>query len=400
MQTVGLVVQSYFDGACLFEQGPFTIEIVLGLIRAVHQGDITAEKPASDRFDQIIRVEFAMPGLVEAHCHLFLNGGELDFVARKTYLKAPLDQMLRTGHQSLERNLATGITLIRDAGDLHGVNTRLKADLAGYKGVKPAIRSPGRALRKAGGYGSFMAIEVTDRQSLIRAIKEIAINVDDLKILLTGIIDFEKGEMKSGPQFNLDEAKLIVKMARRLGLRTYAHCSGLEGLQIAVEAGIDSIEHGFFMTKEIVKQMADKNIAWVPTFSPVYFQYEHPEFAGWSPEITQKLNAICQNHFNHVALAAQMGAPVIAGSDAGSYGVEHGKGLIDELFFFRKAGLPIEKVLESGTSLPRRNWNCRAADIKPNVRADLLLLDASPFADFANIRRVKGIYCNGALRML
>ncbi|MGZ4989094.1 MAG: hypothetical protein ACXWBP_13690, partial [Limisphaerales bacterium] len=56
MQTVGLVVQSYFDGARLFEQGPFTIEIVLGLIRAIHQGDITAEKPASDRFDQVIRV--------------------------------------------------------------------------------------------------------------------------------------------------------------------------------------------------------------------------------------------------------------------------------------------------------------------------------------------------------
>jgi imidazolonepropionase-like amidohydrolase len=89
---------------------------------------------------------------------------------------------------------------------------------------------------------------------------------------------------------------------------------------------------------------------------------------------------------------------LIAGSDAGSYGVEHGKGLIDELFFFQKAGLPVERILASGTSVPRRNWNCPSADIKPGNRANLVLFDASPIECLENIRQPKAIYCNGALR--
>ena len=396
MNALALVLASYFDGERLCDQGPYTVAVVDGSIREIHSGDVTKQT----KFDQVFRAAFAMPGLVEAHCHLFLNGGELDVAARKNYLKAPFDQMLQTGRRSVEQNFAAGVTLIRDAGDLFGVNTRLKTDVALTRGAKPEIRSPGRAVRKKGGYGSFMAVEVTDRQSLIRAIKEIAVDADDLKILLTGIIDFEKGEMKSGPQFDLDETKLIVKMARDFGLRTYAHCSGVEGLRIAASAGVNSIEHGFFMTKEIVKEMADKNIAWVPTFSPVYCQYEHPELSGWSSETVQKLYCICQNHFEHVTFAAQTGVSIIAGSDAGSYGVEHGKGLIDELFFFQKAGLPAEKILQCATSVPRRHWNCPSADIKPNACANVVLFDGSPIECLENIRRPKAIYCNGALRTL
>ncbi len=93
------------------------------------------------------------------------------------------------------------------------------------------------------------AEEATDAQSIERTVRKLASKAHDLKILLTGIIGFEKGQMKGSMQFDLGEAKLIVAIAREHGRKTFAHCSGIDGLRIAVEAGIDSIEHGFFMDR-------------------------------------------------------------------------------------------------------------------------------------------------------
>ncbi|MBI5799154.1 MAG: amidohydrolase family protein [Verrucomicrobia bacterium] len=379
MNRIVIVTTAYFDGERHHDDGPFSIEIVGGIITAVHRGDAVAE----------MRVPFVLPGLVEAHCHLFLNGEELDAQKRKAYLGASLDEMLAVGRRSLGQNLAAGITLIRDAGDMHGINTRLKSELATPTGVLPELRSPGRALRKAGRYGSFMAVEVTDADSIVSTIRQLAPTADDLKVLLTGIIDFEKGCMKGGLQFSLEETRLIVRTARELGLRTYAHCSGIEGLRVAVDSGIDSIEHGFFMTREILCAMADKGIAWVPTFSPVQFQHDHPELAGWNAETVAGLRRILDNHCEHIALAAELGVPIVAGSDAGSYGVPHGRGLIDELLFQHRAGMTVEKVLASATSVPRRLWGCVPADVRAGHRANLIALAGSPFAELENLRQVR-----------
>lgn len=400
-----LTVNSYFDGARLHAQGPYTIEIVHGRIHQIYQGDVAPAVAARARHLsgdelEVIRAPFVMPGLVESHCHLFLDGAELDFQVRKDYLNAPPEEMLAVGHRSVEQNLAAGITLIRDAGDIHGINTRIKAELAEQAGTKftPELRSPGRAIRKAKRYGSFMAVETTDAASIERTIRELAPNADDLKVLLTGIIDFEKAEMKGGVQFDLEETRAITKIARELGLLTYAHCSGPEGLNVAVTAGINSIEHGFFMEREILKRMADQGTAWVPTFSPVYFQFDRPELAGWNEATLAGLRAILDRHFEHVGLAGEMGVPVVAGSDAGSYGVPHGKGLIDELFFMRAAGMPMDKVLAAATSVPRRLWGCEPADLVPGNTANLIALPGSPFDESDYLRQVNWAMRKGMLR--
>lgn len=382
MNELNIVVQSYFDGHRYHDHGPYTLQIVDGLIAGIRCGETRAAA---------LTAPFAMPGLVEAHCHLFLDGAELDFQKRKTYLAAPREEMLATGRHSLAQNLAAGITLIRDAGDLHGVNTQMKAELSAQSGVRPTLRSPGVALRKAGRYGSFMAIEVNDAAGIPAALNQIAPDADDLKILLTGIIDFENGCMKGGAQFSLAEAQLITRTARDLGKKTFAHCSGLEGLHIAIAAGVDSIEHGFFMNREILERMAQRGIAWVPTIGPVQFQFERPELSGWKPHSVAALERILNNHFDHLALAVELGVPVVAGSDAGSYGVTHGQGLIDELFVLHRAGLTMEQVLAAATSVPRRLWGCQRADLTIGNYADVVLLEGSPFEDPAALRQVRSV---------
>ncbi len=406
MAAFRLVVDSYFDGAAYHAAGPYAMDMVDGVIQGVAAappdenaaaavaapGDASAAPAAG-----ALRAPFAMPGLVESHCHLFLDGAELNVQVRKAYLKAPLPEMMAVAWRNLQANLAAGITLIRDAGDFYGVNTHLKQNLRRHLGLKPELRSAGRGLRKAGQYGGFIGVPITDTTGIVPAIHGVAPEADDLKILLTGIIDFEHGRMKGPVQFNLDETRLIVETARQLRLHTFAHCSGPEGLQVAAAAGIHSIEHGFFMSPDILKMMADKQIAWDPTFAPVYFQFARPELAGWNAETVRRLDGILKQHFEMAALADELGVPLLAGSDAGSYGVAHGTGLIDELFFLRQAGLSMEKVLAAATSTPRRLWGAAPANIAAGQPADLLILAGSPFDDPEFLRQGKAIYRGGQL---
>jgi len=96
-----------------------------------------------------------------------------------------------------------------------------------------------------------------------------------------------------------------------------------------------------------------------------------------------------------VELASRLGVPLIAGSDAGSYGVKHGSALLDEIVFMHEAGIPLELVLHGATSLPRKTWNCQNADIAEGNKADLLLLNGSPFDDPANLRELLAVYKDG-----
>ena len=393
------LTQCYFDGHNHHEEGPYTIAAGSGIIRNVEKGDKTTGE-FDPKAAEIHRCEFLMPGLVEAHSHLFLDGDELDSGKRKDYLSASWEQMAAVGRRNIGDSLAAGITLIRDGGDRHGINHYFRDASKGCTGLLPEIRSAGTAIRKEGRYGGFLGIAVKDADDAVSAIHKIAETADELKILLTGIIDFERGEVRGPVQFDLEEMTLMVETANRLGLKTFSHCSGLEGLQIAVKAGINSIEHGFFMNREILSAMADKQIAWVPTVSPVYFQFDRPELAGWNAQSVKGLDAILKNHFEHIALAFEMGVPIMAGSDAGSFGVPHGRALVDELFFYHHLGVPLEKILPCATSVPRTLWDCETADIVEGSRINLLELQGSPFVDMENLRKPESIFKNTDRRQI
>jgi len=372
---------SYFDGTEYHNEGPYCVLIEDDSIKDILSGDLPPDLELDDDLNK--RAAFIMPGLVEAHCHLFLDGGELDFKKRSAYLKASEAEMLAVARRNVEASLATGITFIRDAGDKWGINHRIREETAAADKLVPEIRSPGLGIRKPKRYGGFMAREVETRDEIVAAIKDLLKTGNELKILLTGIIDFETGTVKGLPQFDVDETKLIVETAHDLGRRTFAHCSGLAGLEVAAAAGVDSVEHGFFMTRDILEILAEKQIAWVPTFSPVHFQWARPEIAGWSAESIANLKGILDSHSEHIKMADEMGVPVVVGSDAGSHGVVHGVAVIDEIKFLVEAGMSMAKALNAATSLPRRLWGSSSADIKSGDHVDIIGLSESPFENSA-----------------
>lgn len=389
-----IVVDSYFDGQHLNARGPYVFSLSQGLIQAIRQGECLDPDVLTQRG------VFLMPGMVEAHCHLFLDGGELDLSKRAAYLKFSREAMLAVGRQSLAQAAAAGISLVRDAGDIHGINLQLRSEQGALSATNPTVLCPGRAIRNAGRYGGFMATAMTDEASLDALVADLAGEADQVKILMTGLIDFEAGEVKGPPQFTLQQARRITQIAKARGRRTFAHCSGVAGIDIALAAGIDSIEHGFFITRQQLRVMADQGVSWVPTFSPVHFQWARPELAGWSAQTVTKLEQILDGHRQQLAYAYEIGVPVLVGSDAGSPGVRHGYSYVEELMLMGGAGVRLEQILHSATALPRRLWGCTAANIAIGSSADMVLFDKSPFDDLAALRNVAATYKGGNLQIV
>ncbi|HXK53705.1 MAG TPA: amidohydrolase family protein, partial [Hyphomicrobiales bacterium] len=147
------VATAYFDGERGHGDGPYTILVDGERIVDVVGGDRSAERgelPEAFRAAgvPVTHCSFLMPGLVEAHAHLLLDGAKLELDARSAYLKASDEEMMETGRRNLTANLAAGVTVIRDAGDRFGVNHRIRAEAAKANRLMPDIRSPGLAIRK------------------------------------------------------------------------------------------------------------------------------------------------------------------------------------------------------------------------------------------------------------
>lgn len=380
---------SYFDGEKEVTGGPWLICRDRGRIAAICHADADTETrpPNFGRLEVPVRTAgFAMPGLVEAHAHLFLDGGTLDTTQRAQYLKSDSAQMLATAKANLGDSLSAGITLVRDAGDRHGINHRIRA-LSQADPTLPHVRSPGLGLRRKGRYGSFMAHEIDAADEIEPMVNRIADEgADDCKILLTGIIDFATGTVKGEPQFSAAEMRAITQAARRRGLPTFAHCSGEAGLDIATSSGLESVEHGFFMTEDVLVRMAEQQIAWVPTFAPVHFQWAEPSWCGWDDTARAGMRTILDHHAKMLVRGQTLGVPICAGSDAGSHGVPHGQGLLDELSLMLQAGLSMREVLCSATLTPRRTWGEPVQKIRVGDSPDLALFAASPFENPSNLR--------------
>ncbi len=380
-----LVVDGWFDGERRHEGGPTSFVVRAGRIDDIAAGDHAADLALSGL--AVRRGGYLMPGLVDAHAHLFLDGAPTDGKARAEHLKQPPDRLAEAARASARQALACGVTLVRDAGDRHGINNRIRREAAEPGSGLPRVRSGGLGVKRARRYGAFMATDVDDADSIRASVAALARENDEIKIILTGIIDFDAGAVTDEPQFDLDAARLVVETARACGRKTFAHCSGAKGLAIAARAGVGSIEHGFFMDRETLSLMRDGQIAWTPTFCPVHFQWARPEAVGWSPQTVGNLRRILDGHAESLQLAHGMGVPLLLGTDAGSMGVEHGRAVFEEIERYLEAGLGLEAVLRAATSTARRHFGLASPLLARDGTFDALLLGASPFADKASLKQ-------------
>ncbi len=373
-----LVVESWFDGES-HRKDSTTFLIVDGKVTSIEQGDVANQLGIQGI--KIIRRAFLMPSLVDAHVHLFLDGRPTDTALRSAHLKMPIGRLTDAARGSARQAHRCGVTLVRDAGDRHGINNQIREEARSRDSELCRVRSGGLGVKRPKRYGAFMARDVEDDDAIRASVTELAAINDEIKLILTGIIDFEAGAVTDEPQFDVEAVRLVVETARLCGRRTFAHCSGIKGLDIAIEAGVGSIEHGFFITRDHLAAMADKGIAWTPTFCPVHFQWARPEIVGWSPQTIGNLRRILDSHSRSLQIADELGVTLLLGTDAGSMGVEHGHAVYEEVGRYLEAGLSMEATLRAATSTPRRYFGESVPVIKVGSLIEGLLFDHSPFTD-------------------
>jgi len=346
--------------------------------------------------DAILPSATALPGLIEAHAHLFLEGAPVAAAVRKAYLEQTPEELLGEARRRFAKILNSGVLAIRDAGDNRGVGLALRsrANRATPGQPLPYLESPGPALHHRGRYGRFMSTPVEDFSDPEDCVARLChLGAERIKLIATGIINFEKAVVSAPPQMSLDELQGFARAAARRGLKTFAHSTGAEGIERVITAGIHSVEHGYFVTMEQIARMRDANIAWVPTLAPVAVQAERAGELGWSAEVVANLERIVEEHSRKIEFAHRAGGTILAGSDAGSCGVPHGVGLLRELELLERAGLSSLDVLRAATgrSDAMLGLGARQGRLQVGYLSRFLVTNHDPLETVSNLRKEKTV---------
>jgi len=309
-----------------------------------------------------------MPCLIDAHVHLALDG------------EGKRNQLSTWGQEEncwsriksdLENLKSCGIGAIRDGGDVRSINLQV-ARGCWSKNQVPRVIATGEALRKQGSYGAFLGGGFYSLSEMShRAEQLISRGVDQIKVLLSGIVSFKEYGKVAPPSFSRDELQHLVKMAHQNGRKVMAHASSAEAVELALNAGVDSVEHGYFISEDLLKEMAERQVSWIPTLVPVAIQAREPLKCRWSREELEIISWTCAEHMEKIFLAWELGVPVGMGTDSGASGIKHGVNLIEEMLLYSRAGLSNWEILQSATRV-----NARVLDFP--VTCDVLDINSSP----------------------
>lgn len=329
-----------------------------------------------------------LPALTDAHVHLALDGEEnnlpkVDCSDRPV----PVSRLEENGRAYL----TAGVGYVRDGGDCLEINLECKNGLNGKRFVGPQVIATGSALRREDTYGSFLGRGYSSPQEIPAIVRRLwSAGVDQIKVIVSGVVSFSDYGRVGGPLLLPEEIAAIVHYAHQYNLRVMAHASSAIAVDLAARAGVDSIEHGYFIHSENLKLMADKGIAWVPTIIPVAAQVRNPTFKQRTIQEIEVITRIYEEQIEKLEQAYKLGVPLGLGTDAGAAGVRHGSSLIDEILLYAESPLSNRAVLKAATSVNAgiTGLENAAGSIVIGRRANLIVVRGNPLEDLSCLKEV------------
>ncbi|MEU1349977.1 amidohydrolase family protein [Streptomyces sp. NPDC005775] len=331
-------------------------------------GRVTYERPAGAD-DALVVTGWALPGLVDAHCHVGLDHhGAVDTAT--------------TEKQALDDREA-GALLLRDAGS--PADTRWIDDREDL----PKIIRAGRHIARTRRYTRNYAYEI-EPDELVAYVAQEARRGDGWVKLVGDWIDREVGDLTAC--WPREAARAAITEAHRLGARVTAHCFAEDSLRDLVEAGIDCVEHATGLTEETIPLFAERGVAIVPTLVniatfPSLALGGDAKYPRWSAHMRR----LHERRYDTVRAAYDAGVPVFVGTDAGGV-LAHGL-VADEVAELVKAGIPALEAL-SATTWAARAWLGRPG-LEEGAPADLVVYDEDPRADVRVLAAPRRVVLNG-----
>ena len=261
----------------------------------------------------------------DLHIHMILDGvyyrAAID--AQKEH---PLDDLVRA---RLSDYQARGVCLLRDGGDAWGVSLRAR-ELAGEYGID--YRSPAFPIYRRGHYGAFIG-RGFDTEDEYRALLDEAgeKRADFIKLMISGLIDFDHFGVLTEPGPEPQDIRRMIELAHAAGFAVMAHANGDRAVTAALQAGVDSIEHGAYLSESVLLRMAQQRTLWVPTLSTI----GNLIGSGRYPDAV--LRRLLAQQQEAVRFVAAHGGRIGLGSDAGAWHVMHGQAISDELGYLTAA---------------------------------------------------------------
>ena len=397
----GRLIDGRSDEAAL----QMSILIEEGCITSVVRGYLDAKEG-----DTLVKLteHTVMPGLMDMHTHLQSQHSKDSYTER--FFMEQSDYALRSTVYA-RATLLAGFTTVRDLGDngVNSVSLRKAIDQGWVPG--PRIFTAGKSLATTGGHADPTNALRGDYRRDAGPLEGVINGADDarkavrqrykdgadlIKLTATGGV-LSLAASGHNPQFTDEELKAIVATARDYNMTVAVHAHGTEGIKRAVLAGVDSIEHGTFMTDEVIKLMKDSGTYWVPTIMAGEWVAEKAKEPGYFPEIVRpKAAAIGPVIKETFAKAHAAGVKIAFGTDSGVS--PHGQNA-HEFELMVAGGMPPMKAIQSATLEAAKLLKIeqRLGTIEPKKTADIVAVKGNPLDNIRLMQDVVFVMKDGVI---
>lgn len=343
-----------------------------------------------------------MPGLIDAHVHLFLHPGAEDLQT----VQESVPQRTIIATLAARDDLMAGFTAERDMGTEGAGSADTAVRNAINQGLIPGprLRVSGNAVDILGGHEDAIGFNpaqhvlpnatwANSAAELVTVIRQqFKEGADFIKIYETGADEFRDGRFVTPYQFTEAQLRAAVEEAARVNKRVAVHATGEPGTLYAARAGVVSIDHAFQLSDETMRLMREKQIFAVPTFTIFEYFAEH---ATESAQVTSPKRSY-DYHIAEFRKQLAAGIPVAVGSDVGPF--PHGT-QAREFVLLVKFGMTPLAALQAGTLNGAKvlGWDGRIGALKPGYFADVIAVDGDPLQDISAVQRVRFVMKGGVI---
>jgi imidazolonepropionase-like amidohydrolase len=361
--------------------------------------DVRPDARRSDDDDVVdVSGAYLLPGLIDCHVHLTQPTDAGD--PAKASSRSDAAVALFTA-AAAERTLLGGITTVRDVGGWNYVEMDVRDAVRAGSLRGPRMFLAGKLLSITTSTADYYPgmYEVADGADAVRAAarRQLGRGADLVKVMATGAMLSSETEDSRAIQYTLDELRAAVEIAHDNHKHVAAHCHALRGIENAVEAGVDSIEHCTFADDGVLRRMAERGTALVPTICAGELLFrDESVVATMPPHLVERMEAFNDVHAAAVRRAHELGVTIAMGTDAGTPGNHHGLNAHECVFLVEQCGLtPAESIATATVHAARLLRQPDLGSLHEGAYADVVAMRANPLDDITELTRMALVVADG-----